>query len=143
MGKRNRPTIELEEDSDVYKCVNGEDDTVYYYQPITLTIIFKPCDDDEVEFTMDCDLIGEESECENVEYHKVKINDEYYDNYNFNYTTFYDTEKVRIRIKRKVLGEESKIIIKGYNPKVVFDERLDDMEFKEEIIQKPLELEVK
>jgi hypothetical protein len=141
-GKRTRPTIELEEDGEIYKCVNGEEDSNYYYQPITLTIFFSKCDDDNVEFTMDCDLIGVESELENIEYYKVKINDEYFENYNFNSTVFYDGEKIRIKIKRDILGDESKIIIRGYNPRVVYDERVDDLEFKEEIKQKPLDLEV-
>ena len=111
-------------------------------KPITLTITFNPCDDDEVEFVMDCDLIGQKTEYTNIEFHKIKINDEFYDSYDFNHTVFYENEKIKIKIKREVLGDESKIIIKGYNPKVIFDERLDDLEFKEEIIQKPLELDV-
>ena len=92
---------------------------------------------------MDCDLIGQSATCSNIELHKIKIDDTFYDNYDFNSTVFYEGEKIRIKIKREVLGNESKIIIKGYNPRVTFDDRKDDMEFKEEIIQKPIDLEVK
>ena len=53
---------------------------------------------------------------------------------------FQEGDKFKIKVKREKLGEESKITIKGYNPKVIFDERLDDLEFKEGIIQKPLDL---
>lgn len=144
-GKRNRPTIELEEDGEIYKCVNEkkeQEESLYYYQPITLTITFNPCDDDEVEFVMDCDLIGQKAEYTNIEFHKIKINDEFYDSYDFSHTVFYENEKIKIKIKRDVLGDKSKIVIKGYNPRVIFDERLDDLEFKEEILQKPLELDV-
>lgn len=139
-SESKRPTVEIEDEE---LPINEDPNTPYYYQPILLTITFKNGDDDEVEFVMDCDLIGESAEYENVEFRKVKINDEFYNNYDFNHTVFYEGEKIRIKIKRKVLGDESKIIIKGYNPRVVFDKRVDDLEFKEEIIQKQIDLEVK
>ena len=138
--EQKRPTIEIEEEDVV---VSSGLTKPYYYQPITLTITFKNGDKDEVEFVMDCDLIGQSATCSNIELHKIKIDDTFYDNYDFNSTVFYEGEKIRIKIKREVLGNESKIIIKGYNPRVTFDDRKDDMEFKEEIIQKPIDLEVK
>lgn len=141
-GKRTRPTVEIEEDGEIYKCVNGEEETFYYYQPVTLTITFGKCDDDEIEFTIDTDLTAQEVELDNVSHYEVKINDEIYEKYDLNHAVFYEGEKIYLKIKREILGDEGKIIIKGYNPRIVFDERLDDMEFKDVILQKPLELDV-
>jgi hypothetical protein len=138
--EKKRPTIEIEEEDVV---VSSGLTKPYYYQPITLTITFKNGDKDEVEFVMDCDLIGKSATCSNIELHKIKIDDMFYDNYDFNNTVFYEGEKIRIKVKREILGSESKIIIKGYNPRVTFDDRKDDMEFKEENVQKPIDLEIK
>ena len=79
---------------------------------------------------------------ENILTHKVLINGEFINEYDFNLMEFEDGDKFKIKIKREKLGKESKITISGYNPKVVFDERLDDLEFKEGIKQKPLDLDV-
>ena len=139
-GKRERPTVEIEEDGEIYRCVNGEPYTPYYYQPITLTITFKACSDDEVVFKLDCFLNVEKVEMKNILTHKILLNDEFFNEYDFNFMEFQEGDKFKIKVKREKLGEESKITIKGYNPKVIFDERLDDLEFKEGIIQKPLDL---
>lgn len=142
-GKRNRPTIELEEDGEVYKCVNGDPYSPYYYQPITLTIIFEPCDDDEVTFTLDCFFETESVEYVNILNHKVLLNGKFINEFDFGKASLADGDKISLKIKRDTLGNESRIIIKGYNPKVIFDERLDYTEFTTDNEQNSLEIEVK
>ena len=141
-GKRERPTVEIEENDVIYECVNGDPYTPYYYQPMTLTITFRPCDDDEVVFNLDSYFNVEKVEMENVLTHKILLNGEFINEYDFNLSEFKDGDKIKIKIKREKMGYESKITIVGYNPKVIFDERLNDLEFKEENIQNPMELDV-
>lgn len=141
-GKRNRPTVELEEDGEVYKCVNGDPYNPYYFQPITITITFSPCDEDGVNFALDTFFNVKKMEMENVLTHKVLINNEFYSGFDFTLKEFKEGDEIKIKVKREKLGIPSKIILSGYNPKVIFNENLDDGEFLQENTQKSIELNV-
>lgn len=115
-GKNRKADVEIEE------CETEEQ---YYYKPLKLTIQFDDCIN-EAEFTMDTDFVANSIELVNIlNNYKLFVNGdkidlrEHFESKN--------GDKVRIVINKRQLTN-STMIIKGYNPNVVYDKEMDDPE---------------
>ncbi len=118
---KNSAYVEIEE---IDPC--GTQETPYYFQPLKLNMYFKPCEN-EVTFTMNTHFKVEDVVLDNITDFKIRINGamaEFIPGMEFkegDSLRFYGLSKTK-------KDSEGSIIIRGYNPDVVFDQREDDVE---------------
>lgn len=122
--KRNSAYVEIEEED---PCYDPQVDSPYYYQPVTLNAYFKDCER-EVEFTIDRNFVIVDVDTENIISYIMTVNDTKV-NPSDSGATLTSGAVVKLnKVNRRNMREEGKIVFKGYNPDVVFDERLDNPE---------------
>lgn len=127
----NSAYVELEE---LDPCENRREDP-YYYQPVELRIHFDACDVPKVEFTMNSDFVLEME----PEYSKninkcvenpfmLRINDGDLIPAEKG-LRLHPGDKVQVlNVVRYFRGEDADIILSGYNPMIVYDEKKDNVE---------------
>ena len=122
--KRNSAYVEIEEED---PCYDPQVDSPYYYQPVTLNAYFKDCER-EVVFTIDRNFVIVDVDTENIISYIMTVNDTKV-NPSDSGATLTSGAVVKLnKVNRRNMREEGKIVFKGYNPDVVFDERLDNPE---------------
>ena len=123
--RKNSAYVEIEEED---PCYDPQLDSPYYYQPVTLNAYFKDCER-EVTFTFDRNFECAESSVEatNVISFMMRVNDVDIDPREGFKLKAGDAVHI-FKVNRRNMREEGKIVFKGYNPDVVFDERLDNPE---------------
>ena len=129
--QKNNTYVELEE---IDPCEDKRD-TPYYYQPVEIRMFFKGCENG-VKFNMngdfvflglnpDTDLFGINKVVE--EPFKIKVNGVVKPIEQG--LTFKDRDEIEIfNVEKVVRSDDAQIILGGYNPSVVYDERKDDVE---------------
>ena len=115
----------------------GEDP--YYNQPITLTVTFKP-EENNVKFKINTDFVVENIELENLrDVFFVRVNDSPSEKL----FSVKSDDQIYIYNARKLNNtKEGKVVFKGYNPNKVFDRREDYPEIPQDNQQKSLDVKI-
>ena len=122
---RKKPEAEIEE------C---EMNAPYYYKPIILTIKYPICKTNVANFTIDTDFICNNIEVSNVlNNYRIFVNGE--EVYEKESLSVKNGDDIKITIKKRFVDKESTIVLNGYNPNVVYDERKDVLENENDITQ--------
>lgn len=125
----NKSSAEIEEGDIQIKKDNNER---YYYKPITLLLTYPLCSN-ICKFTIDTNVNINSIEYINAYKNiKVLINDEEYTGENFN---FKKGDEIKIKIKRYYIEKESKLILNGYDPDIVYDINNDLPEIEKDFNQ--------
>ena len=134
---KNGVSVKVEDWNKMDDCV-VEPESPFFNQSVNIVIDFPQCKK-EVDFSIDSDLNVDTIELKNVYDFTLCLNDEPQDFEN-NEIKIYSGDKVSVKITRDNLYEDSKMIIKCFDPNVVYDLRnnpesqLDQKDFDLDII---------
>ena len=105
----------------------------YYYKPITLTLTYPVCNN-ICKFTIDTDVNITSIDYININKNVIKllINDEEFFGENIK---FKKGDEIKVKIKRYYIEKESKIILNGYDPNVIYDINKDIPEIEKDFTQ--------
>jgi len=120
--KKPRPTVVYtEEDLDRSCCIQGEDNH-YYNKSLEYEIQIPDCES-SVTFTMESEMVLNEISTDNVYDFTIYINQEFTDLEGD--VRFYEGDSVKVMITRDDLFKSSSLTLKGYDPNVFFDDRVN------------------
>lgn len=115
-----KPEAEIEE------C---DTESPYYYKPTILTLTYPICKTNKCKFTIDIDFV-----CEDIQMNNVKNNYKILNNGDEIDKTlpfkFNEGDEIEVIINKRLIDKESRFIMNGYNPSVVYDEKLDEPEIE-------------
>lgn len=125
LGDRNKrkPKIQIEEQDYIAdECCLRTEEEPYYNKKLTLKINFPTCTN-KAEFEIDTDMIIRQIETENVYDFIMWINEEKqtFDDE----TKIFNEDKIKIKISRDDEINESSIILIGFDPNTILDNRYD------------------
>ena len=127
-----KPEAEIEE------C---DTESPYYYKPTILTLTYPICKTNKCKFTIDIDFV-----CEDIQMNNVKNNYKILNNGDEIDKTlpfkFNEGDEIEVIINKRLIDKESKFIMNGYNPSVVYDENLDEPEIELDNNQKIDDIEI-
>ena len=107
-----KPEAEIEE------C---DTESPYYYKPTILTLTYPICKTNKCKFTIDIDFV-----CEDIQMNNVKNNYKILNNGDKIDKTlpfkFNEGDEIEVIINKRLIDKESRFIMNGYNPSVVYDE---------------------
>ena len=108
----------------------------YYYKPIILTLTYPICKTNKCSFKIDIDFVCEEINVkENVmNNYRILVNDNEIEKTPPIY--FKENDEISVIIKKKLIDKPSILILKGYNPNEIYDEKLDNPEVEIDNMQK-------
>ena len=126
-----KPEAEIEE------C---DTESPYYYKPTILTLTYPICKTNKCKFTIDIDFVCEDIQMVNVlKNYKIMVNG---DNMDKKTPRFNEGDEIEVIINKRLIDKESKFIMNGYNPSVVYDENLDEPEIELDNNQKIDDIEI-
>lgn len=120
--EKDEVKIKIEDWSVLDEC-RPEPQSPYFNQAVNIIIDFPQCKK-EVEFIIDCDLIVDTLQLKNIYDFSMCVNDEP-QTFETDETRLYDGDKISIKITRDDLYADSQLIIKCFNPNVIFDSRIN------------------
>ena len=127
-----KPEAEIEE------C---DTESPYYYKPTILTLTYPICKTNKCKFTIDIDFVCEDVQTTNIlNNYKILNNGDEIDKtlpLKFN-----EGDEIEVIINKRLIDKESKFIMNGYNPSVVYDENLDEPEIELDNNQKIDDIEI-
>ena len=127
-----KPEAEIEE------C---DAESPYYYKPTILTLTYPLCKTNKCKFTIDIDFV-----CEDIQMNNVKNNYKILNNGDEIDKTlpfkFNEGDEIEVIINKRLIDKESKFIMNGYNPSIVYDENLDEPEIEMDNKQKIDDIEI-
>lgn len=139
LNNKKLPKIAIKEEDYIMDdcCLRVEEDP-FYNKLVTLNIEFPSCEK-TAKFTIDTDMIIRNIETSNIYDFVFSVNSEFQDLESENDIRFYKDDSIFFEIERDDDFKESKITIKGFNPNVILDSRINhesalDDELDEEII---------
>ena len=135
--KVDKPRIEIKED-DYFndECNIREDYDPFFNKILILEIKFPNCAD-KADFTIDTDMVIRKIETTNVYDFVMSVNGEFQ---NFeNDVNIYNEDKIHFSIERNNVENESKIILTGFDPNIILDERFDpESSLDEEVVEEKI-----
>ena len=125
-------------EAEIEEC---DTESPYYYKPTILTLTYPICKTNKCKFTIDIDFVCEDIQMNNIKNnYKILNNGDEIDKtlpFNFN-----EGDEIEIIINKYLIDKESKFIMNGYNPSVVYDENLDEPEIELDNNQKIDDIEI-
>lgn len=125
--KNKKPEAEIEE------C---DSENPFYYKPIILTLTYPVCKTNKCDFTIDTDFVCTDIELKDnlTNTFKILVNGEEMDKtLPF---SFKENDEISVIIKKRLLDKNSVLILKGYDPNEIYDEKLDNPEIEKDNTQK-------
>lgn len=120
--KEDDVKIKVEDWSILDECVK-ELDSPYYNQAVNIIVEFPQCKK-EVDFVIDTDLIIDTIEIKNIYEFTFCLNDEN-QSFESDETHIYSGDKIHIEITRDDIYGDSTMIIKCFDPSIVYDKRIN------------------
>lgn len=125
--QRRKPQVEIEEFELINTC--SDNSNAENIQPMKITILFSTEDANSCEFTMDCDMLFNIINTENIIDYTIKCNDEEII-VNGNKVYINENDIITLKINRRIKNKNSIITIEGFKPNTDNNIKNDNIEIE-------------